>query len=132
VSTTGDVELVLKHDLDGTVFSFKTTTLVWEHTSTYSALAFVLASKRDTRFTYHLPSRGVLAFEGGSLRDRGANLYVYRPSTKKERWAKQSVIQVDDGSGGAVLGVGCVNVNSGEETVVVCLTERELVLIRGL
>jgi hypothetical protein len=49
VSTSGDVELLLKHDLDGTTFSFKTTdpsAPVWEHTSTYSALAFVLASKR--------------------------------------------------------------------------------------
>ena len=135
VSTPGDVELLLKHDLDGTTFSFKATnpsTPVWEHSSTYSALAFVLASKRDTRFTHHLSSRGVLAFEGGSLRDRGANLYIYRPSSKKEKWAKQSVIQVDDGSGGAVLGVGCVNIDNGKEAIIICLTERELVLIRGI
>jgi len=135
VSTSGDVELLLKHDLDGTTFSFKTTdpsAPVWEHISTYSALAFVLASKQDTRFTYHLSSRGALAFEGGSLRDRGSNLYIYRPSTKKEKWAKQSILQVDNGGGGAVLGVGCINVESGKEVVIVCLTEQELVLMRGI
>lgn len=134
-TSSEDIELLLKHGLDGTVFSFKTTdpsTPVWEHTSTYSALAFVLASKRDTRFTHHLSSRGALAFEGGSLRDRGANLYIYRPSRKGEKWTKQSVIQVDDGSGGAVLGLGCVNVDNGKEIVLVCLTEQELVLIRGV
>lgn len=136
VTCSADIKLVLKHDLDGTVFSLKVTEPgipVWEHTSTFSALAFVLASKRDTRFTHHLPSRGAFAFEGGSLRDRGANVYVYRPSAN-EKWAKQSVLQVDNGSGGAVLGVGCVKANGGKqgEVVLVCLTEGELVLIRSL
>jgi hypothetical protein len=134
VSTSGEVELLLKYDIDGTIFSFKTTDSapVWKHTSTYPALAFVLASKRDTRFTHHLSSRGVFALEGGSLRDRGANLYIYRPSGKKEKWAKQSVLRVDDGSGGAVLGVGCITVDSGKAVVIVCLTEKELVLIRDI
>lgn len=135
LSTSGEIELLLKQDLDGTVFSFKTTdhpSPVWEHTSTYPALAFVLASKLDTRFTHHLLKKGVLAFEGGSLRDRGANLYIYRPSGGNVKWAKQSVIQIDDGGGGAVLGVGCINVDGGKEVLIVCLTEKELVLIRGI
>ncbi|CAA7261514.1 unnamed protein product [Cyclocybe aegerita] len=138
---SSNISLVLKNDLDGPVFSFSlpsahsTAQPSWKHTSTYSALAFVLASKQDTRFIYHLPGRGVLAFEGGSLRDRGANVYVYRPQQKaKDIWAKQSVLQVDDGSGGALLGVGCVKARGGKEgdVVLVCLTEGELVLIRGL
>ncbi|KAF8160189.1 hypothetical protein BJ912DRAFT_865826, partial [Pholiota molesta] len=107
----------------------------WNHTSTYHALSFVLASKQDTRFTYHIPSRGVLAFEGGSARDRGANVYLYRPPAKiQDKWSKQSVLQVDDGSGGALLGVGCVKFRGGKEgnVVVVCLTEGDLVLIRGI
>ena len=133
-------ELILKQDIDGTVFSLDpsnnpNTNSVWRHTSTYPALAFVLASKQDTRFTYHLPGKAVLAFEGGSIRDRGANVYIYRPPTKaKDIWAKQSVLQVDDGSGGALLGVGCVKARGGNEgeVVVVCLTEYELVLIAGI
>jgi len=74
----------------------------------------------------------VLAFEGGSSRGRGGNLYIYRSvPTSKEKWAKQAVLKVDDGSGGTLLGVGCVRGKGGEK-VVVCLTEGELVIIRGI
>jgi len=130
-------ELILKQDIDGTVFSSNNPNAnsVWRHISTYPALAFVLASKQDTRFTYHLPGKAVLAFEGGSTRERGANVYIYRPPTEaKDIWAKQAVLQVDDGSGGALLGVGCVKIQGGNEgeVVVVCLTEGELILIAGI
>jgi len=126
-----DLQVVVKQDVDGAVYSLlpsnETPALKWEHTSTYHALSFVLASKQDTRFTYHIPRRAVFAFEGGSARDRGANVYIYRPVEKtKDKWAKQTVLQVDDGSGGALLGVGYVN------GVLVCLTEGELVLIGGI
>ncbi|KDR82786.1 hypothetical protein GALMADRAFT_263237 [Galerina marginata CBS 339.88] len=134
-----DIRLISKQGLDGAVFSLVPANshpnLGWKHTSTYCALAFVLASKQDTRFTYHLPDRGVLAFEGGSMRDRGANVYIYRPPAKaKDMWAKQSVLQVDDGSGGALLGIGCIKLKDGKEgeVLLVCLTEGELVLIRGI
>jgi len=139
-SSSPALDLILKQDVDGTVFSLDLSNnpnarSVWRHTSTYSALAFVLASKQDTRFTYHLPDKAVLAFEGGSIRDRGANVYIYRrPEKAKDIWAKQAVLQVDNGSSGALLGVGCVKVRGGNEgeVVVVCLTEGELVLIRGI
>ena len=141
VGPNEEISLILKHDLDGTVFTLQssTTTITpvpqWLHTSTYSALSFVLASKQDTRFTHHLLSSSggaVLAFEGGSSRGRGGNLYIYRSvSTSKEKWAKQAVLKVDDGLGGALLGVGCVKFE-GDERMVVCLTEGELVLIRGI
>jgi len=149
IGTDEDLSLILKHDLDGTVFTLPssstattTPTPQWIHTSTYSALSFVLASKQDTRFTHHLlpsssnpnsPSDGaVLAFEGGSSRGRGGNLYIYRPvPTSKEKWAKQAVLKVDDGLGGALLGVGCVK-GEGGKRMVVCLTEGELVLIQGI
>ena len=147
-----DISLILKHDLDGTVFTLQSSsssksnntasTPQWIHTSTYSALSFVLASKQDTRFTHHLllpssnpnsPSGGaVLAFEGGSSRGRGGNLYIYRSvPTSKEKWAKQAVLKVDDGLGGALLGVGCIR-GSGGEKIVVCLTEGELTVIQGI
>lgn len=139
-SSLADLQLIMKQDVDGTVFSLLPSNVApgftWQHTSTYCALAFVLASKQDTKFTYNLPKRGVLAFEGGSQRDRGANVYIYRPAAKTtDKWAKQSVLQVDNGCGGALLGVGCVKAKTGSEgdaVVVVCLTEGELVLIRGI
>jgi len=143
IGTDEDVSLILKHDLDGTVFTLRSSTPTpqWNHTSTYSALSFVLASKQDTRFTHHLPSSSdlnspsgsaVLAFEGGSSRGRGGNVYIYRSaSTSKEKWAKQAVLKVDDGSGGALLGVGCFKSEGGKNRVV-CLTEGELVLIQGI
>ena len=45
--------------------------------------------------------------------------------TTKEKWAKQAVLKVDDGLGGALLGVGCISGKGGEK-MVVCLTEGEL------
>ncbi|PPR01743.1 hypothetical protein CVT24_001563 [Panaeolus cyanescens] len=140
-----DVSLVLKQDLDGTLFELDTgfkqgsdsaslKNPEWKHTNTYSALSFVLASKQDTRFTYHIPGYGVLAMEGGSIRDRGCNLYIYRapknPGTKNKH-EKQSILGIVDGSGGALLGAGCVRGLSGEP-IIVCLTERDLVLIKCL
>ena len=142
-----DVSLILKHDLDGTVFTLQSSSKTnntpsqWIHTSTYSALSFVLASKQDTRFTHHLlPSSdpnslsggAVLAFEGGSSRGRGGNLYIYHSvPTSKEKWAKQAILKVDDGLGGLLLGVGCIRSKGGEK-MVVCLTEGELVIIQGI
>ena len=126
--------IVVKQDLDGAVFSLKGIgdEPTWAHTSTYSALAFVLASKREARFTYHLPSRAVIACEGGGIRGRGANIYAYRPvAGVKDQWAKQSVLQVEDGKGGAVLGLGCIKLDR-ELVLLVCLTENSLVLIRSI
>jgi hypothetical protein len=128
------ITLVVKSNLDGTVHSLifdnpdLTTSPEWTHTSTFSALAFVLASKQDTRFTYHIPGIAVFAFEGG-VRDRGGNVYVYRAAPMKEKWAKQLILKVDDGHGGSLLGVGAVQ-RGQEATVLACLTEGELVLIK--
>lgn len=129
------ISLVVKNHLDGTVHSLisdapnLTDSSEWTHTSTFSALAFVLASKRDTRFTYHISGNAVFAFEGGA-RDRGGNVYIYRPAPIKEKWAKQAILKIDDGNGGSLLGVGAVKFGSGA-TVLACLTEGELVLIKN-
>ncbi|KAF9046723.1 hypothetical protein BJ165DRAFT_1473886 [Panaeolus papilionaceus] len=141
LSKPEDVSLVLKQDLDGTLFKLETSSdsapfndPEWKHTNTYSALSFVLASKQDTRFTYHIQGYGVLAMEGGSTLDRGCNLYIYRQAKNpraKEQHEKQSILGIVDGSGGALLGAGCVRGLSGEP-IIVCLTERDLVLIKCL
>jgi len=128
------ISLIVKSNLDGTVHSLisdapdLTTFPEWTHTSTFSALAFVLASKQDTRFTYYIPGIAVFAFEGG-VRDRGGNVYIYRAAPVKENWSKQVILKVDDGYGGSLLGVGAVECGQ-EATVLVCLTEGELILIK--
>ena len=99
---SGSTTLVVKAHIDGAVFSLNHSSADiprWEHTSTFPALAFVLASKRDTCFTYH-SDKAVLAFEGGA-KDRGGNLYVYHASPLSNKWAKQSVVKVDDGRVGS-------------------------------
>jgi len=140
------LSLVTKNAIDGLVFELDCTPAAagqaqaeggtgasprWTHSSTYSAVAFVLASKRDTRCTYVIPSKGVLAFESGGS-GRGANLYLYRPaSSPKENWAKQSILRLDDGSGGALLGVGGIIGKAGQ-ILVLCLLERTLAVIAGI
>ncbi|KAJ7784587.1 hypothetical protein B0H16DRAFT_1493053 [Mycena metata] len=128
-SGSGGNSLVVKNGLDGTVFSLEATSTPeqppkWIHTSTFSALSFVLASKTDTRFTYHLPSKAVFAFDSG-MRERAGNVYIYRAAPPSELWAKQAVLTV--GQGGSLLGVGAVKTKGG--TVLLCLTEKQLILI---
>ena len=133
-SNESRMSLVVKNNLDGTVHSLisdapdLTTPPKWTHTSTFPALAFVLASKQDTRFTYHIPGIAVFAFEGG-VRDRGGNVYIYQTAPVKEKYAKQAILKVDDGYGGSLLGVGALECRQGA-TVLVCLTEGELILIK--
>ncbi|KAF5311695.1 hypothetical protein D9611_009417 [Ephemerocybe angulata] len=129
-----DLSLVVKNNLDGLVFGLEAVDgekPVWTHASTYPAVAFVLASKRDTRFTYLVPSKAILAFESAG-QNRGGNLYIYRrPSATKDKWAKQSILKVDDGQGGSLLGVGAITGKDGELRIL-CLLERELVTIKGI
>lgn len=124
-----DPTLIIKSHIDGALFSpigFADPPR-WEHTSSFSALAFVLASKRDTRFTYHT-DQAVFAFEGGT-KDRGGNVYIYRVAPVSSKWAKQTVLKIDDGRGGSLLGVGAWSAPDGLELV--CLTEGELVLVKS-
>lgn len=126
------MSVVVKNSLDGVAFSLAPldNLPVWKHDSTFSALAFVLATKQDTRFTYHVPSRAVFAFENGT-HDRGGNVYIYRIAPTSEKWAKQVVLKVGDGSAGSLLGVGALEMSAGKY-VLLCLCERELVVIHDI
>ncbi|KAG0693180.1 hypothetical protein DFH29DRAFT_816611 [Suillus ampliporus] len=126
--------MVVKNGIDGTLFTLDEAQTVgslptWTHGATFSALAFVLASKRDTRFTYHVSSKAVLAFENGS-KDRGGNVYIYRGGRPGQIWAKQSVLKVGDGSAGSLLGVGMLETAQGH--TIVCLCENELVVMHNI
>jgi hypothetical protein len=127
--------LVIKSSLDGAFFTLEQTSNTdgapkWTHASTYSALAFVLASKRDTRFTYHIPSKAVLSFDG-NIRNMGGNLYVYHAHGSREMRAKQSILRFIDVKAGTLLGVGAFLTAEGR-TVILGLSENQLTIIRGL
>ncbi|GAA5960952.1 hypothetical protein JCM21900_000073 [Sporobolomyces salmonicolor] len=147
-SAVADLSITIKHDVDGLLFlppSSSSSSYQWRHTSTFPALAFVLATKRDTRFIYHLSSRLVLAFDGPALlpgpssssssaasRLGGAgNLFVYfaPPPGTRETKGRQMVLRVGGPGCGALMGVAGVELTSGE-VAVVALCEKELVVIR--
>ncbi|TBU28586.1 hypothetical protein BD311DRAFT_758024 [Dichomitus squalens] len=126
--------LVAKHGLDGVTFTLKDAANpedppIWEHTSTYSALSFVLASKRDTRFVHHVSSKAVFAFESGA-QDLGGNVYIYRGAGPKENWAKQAILKIGGGLAGSLLGVGLMKVQG--RIVILALCEGELVVLYGI
>ncbi|KAF9241185.1 hypothetical protein BU15DRAFT_45336 [Melanogaster broomeanus] len=135
----GPLSLVVKYGLDGTRYRLSERAVTggqpeWTHESTFAALAFVLASKRDTRFTYHT-SDVVFAFENGT-QYRGGNVYMYRHSNPNELWAKQSVLTVGQGDAGSLLGVGAFTpegeVGNGQGITIVCLCENKLVILRNV
>ncbi|KAI0761951.1 hypothetical protein BD413DRAFT_606909 [Trametes elegans] len=127
--------LVAKNGLDGVVYVLQDGASVeaevprWTHSATYSALAFVLASKRDTRFVHHVDGRAVFAFESGT-QDLGGNVYIYLGAGPKENWAKQTVLKVGGGAAGALLGVGLVRVQ--DKVAILCLCEGELIVLHGV
>lgn len=129
-----EISMVVKHTIDGLLFVLSdedkaSGTPVWTHSSTFSALAFVLASKRDARFTYHVPSKAVLAFESGGP-EYGGNLYIYRDAKPKSNLAKQAILKLAGHTSGSLLGVGAIR--NGEEVVILCLCERELLVLRNV
>jgi hypothetical protein len=133
--------LVAKTDIDGLLYTLAPSKpsegrdeSMWTHTSTFSALSFVLASKQDVRHTYHVSDRLVMAFESGS-RGLGFNVFIYQATpTRSAQWAKQSVIRVGDAATGPLLGVGALtlDVEGGKKVVMLCLCENELVVIGNI
>lgn len=125
-----------KSGVDGVVFTLSPSSspdgpAAWSHTSTFSALAFVLASKRDVRFTYHVPSKAVLAFESGSGAGYGGNLYLYRSTKPKDTSGQQSILRVGGGAAGSLLGVGALKGSDGQ-IIILCLCEERLLVLRRL
>ena len=133
--------LITKSDIDGLFYALTPPKppdggedSTWTHTSTFPALSFVLASKQDVRFTYHISDRLVLAFESGS-RGLGFNIYVYKATpTRLAQWAKQSVIRVGDAATGPLLGVGALTlgVQGGGKVVMLCLCENEAIVVQDI
>ncbi|GAA5991949.1 hypothetical protein JCM10908_002286 [Rhodotorula pacifica] len=133
--------IAVQHDVDGLVFETPTMAAEyrWRHSLTFPALAFVLATKRDTRFVHHLDHRACLAFDSpallpGPARSRpvgsAGNAFIYvRPEDPKAKQGIQHVVKVGSPACGGLLGVVATRLSSGEP-VVVALCEHELVTLR--
>jgi len=141
-----DSSITIKHDVDGLLFQPPSSTASkpyqWAHASTFPALAFVLATKRDTRFVYHHLDKFALAFDSPALlpsssssssttksRDGAGNLFVYFTPEPKENKGKQMVLRVGDGASGSIMGVAGVELEGGE-LVIVALCELRLVVLK--
>lgn len=143
-----DYTIVIKHDVDGLLFtpSSVPSESSWTHTSTFPALAFVLASKRDVVQVYHSSDQLCVALESGSpvgsqntnasssyssLQTAKMNAYLYYPPPpgSKAKTAKQKVLSLADPSAGAVL--GAVSIKRSEKGLdIAVLCERELAVIK--
>ncbi|GAA6012968.1 hypothetical protein JCM11491_000924 [Sporobolomyces phaffii] len=141
-----EASVTIKHDVDGLLFALPSDTkpYQWRHASTFPALAFVLATKRDTKFVYHHLDRFALAFDApASLTasstsnskaaqqssEGGGNLFAYFAPVGNETKGKQMVLKVGTGASGQVVGVAGIKLD-GEQVAIVALCERELVVLR--
>lgn len=143
-STVAAPSIIVKHDVDGLLFDPPSDSgQHWTHVSTYPALAFVLASKRDVVHTYHYSSKLAIGLEMGtaagtqqtqtsSLAASKMNAYLYfpPPPRSKAKTAQQKVIKLGEANAGAVLGAVAVE-NSGSLNVAV-LCERELIVLKNV
>lgn len=138
-----DSTIVIKHDVDGLLFlppPVATGHYAWAHTSTFPALAFVLATKRDAYFVHHVADKAVFAFDSPSqfalasaasgTRSGAGNLFVYfNTGGVKDTAGRQLVLRVGGPNSGSLMGVGGVAGPAGR-TVLLALCEKELVVFR--
>lgn len=109
-SETDARSMVIKRGIDGLLFEGPVVPTVepWEHTTTFPALGFVLASKRDLRYAFHLGKAAIVALESGG-KDVNPNMYIYY-AAKGAPNARQSVVRLGrDGSAGSLVGVALVD-----------------------
>ncbi|GAA96160.1 uncharacterized protein L969DRAFT_131941 [Mixia osmundae IAM 14324] len=138
-----DKSIIIRSDVHGFLFKLETDTASWRHTSTFPALAFVLASKRDIKYAAHLDHSVSIAIEAGAtLRaaahantsgsqiPAGGNAYLYYPPPpgSKARTARSAVAKITSPSSGACIGVARLSID--EKDVIIFLCEQELVTLR--
>jgi hypothetical protein len=119
--------LLVKRSYDALLYEPASDSGQWQHTSTFPALAFVLASKRHLRYRFHLGPHFALALEGGgpAMQAGGSNVYVYWPPAPGAR-AKHAVQAVASLSGAIVRGAVAI-----DEDRVAVLCEGELAVLSG-
>ena len=141
-----DQGIVIKHDVDGLYFQLDDAEN-WKHASTYPALGFVLASKRDVVQIYHYKDKLCIGLETGSpvgmqgsqagrsyssMQSSKMNAYLYFPPPpgSKAKSAKQKVVGLADSNAGAVL--GALAFERGDMLDIAVLCERELVVLQDV
>lgn len=101
------------------------------HLLSFPALPFVLASKRDLRYTYHLndiTKSVVFAFEGGRIGGSG-NVFIYFKNRQIEKSNSefQSVLQIGNNERGSLLGLLIFKLNDKYNLLALC--ENKLLVI---
>jgi hypothetical protein len=106
-------------------------TTTFTHAKTFPALAFVLSSKRQTKYILHssLAPATVLAFSTPTTASSQGDLFVYRDA-QGGTTAASGVVKLGGGDDGELLGVKGVKTGSGN--VLVALCERRLVVVKDL
>lgn len=137
--------IIVKHDVDGLLFEIFDAG--WKHTSTYPALSFILASKRDVVQVYHHQDKLCIGLESGSpvggqsgnagrsyssFGGAKMNAYLYYPPPpgSKAKSAKQKVVGLADSSAGAVIGAAAIQRDARLDIAVLC--EREVVVLHDV
>lgn len=133
-SSLPNLSILIKHDVDGLVFLPPATppSTTWTHISTFPAVAFVLATKRNSTFIHHFLSPTsrtesvVFALTSSATATGGpGNLFAYfMPEEEKSKIGVQKVVSIGQAGSGALLGVAGIEV--GGKKLVVVLMEKEL------
>lgn len=139
----------IRNDVDALLFTPPSPGVAaWTHASTFPALTFVLASKRDVVQVYHYHDRLCIGLEAGSpaaslgsearapyssMRTSKMNAYLYYPPPPGSgaKTAKQRVVGLADPAAGAVLGAIGIERSGGALDIAV-LCEKEVVILRNV
>ncbi|MBW0533443.1 hypothetical protein O181_073158 [Austropuccinia psidii MF-1] len=106
----------------------------WNHVLTYPALAFVMASKRDIRFSFFTDKFAII-FENSTLNHQIGNVFIYYQSNKTK--ANQKVIklknesQANNDQGDELLGTCGIRKPNGEY-LLICLCQSEIIICHDL
>ncbi|KAI8340233.1 hypothetical protein BC941DRAFT_460276 [Chlamydoabsidia padenii] len=119
--------VVTKMDVDGIVYTWSTAAtnnnqqqpFNLDHTATFDALAFVQASKRDSRFVRHDPQLKFI-----TIIESSRNCYIYYRHEDKRLVEKQTLIDLTQGHDVDILGVQLIL-----DGILMVLTESEIITI---
>lgn len=127
-------DALLHRQLDALLFAPPASppTTSFAHAKTFPALAFVLSSKRQTKYILHSAISSpatVLAFSTPTTASAQGDLFVYRDAEGRTT-APSAVVKLGGGEDGELLGVKGVKTRAGN--VLVALCERRLVVVKDL
>ena len=145
--SVNDQSVIIKAHVDGNVYipPSERTKTTWKHAATNPAISFVLASKRDTQYVYHMTDAAnhgatIFAFESKQAFGLGGNLYIYwapaiesgshvgNGQKSRATEAKQTVAKFGDGiETGQLMGVKLVSLGNSHQCIV-GLTEKAIVI----